>query len=273
MYSLAMGSLSTADHLLADTSPAVAPPLTRLGRRRPWIVAILFALVPVVFTAAGSAVAQILLLSPTASTLTIAAAAAISAGVGFCVMARARSPLATFGFRRPENLRGALWLIPAAATVVIALVTQAATITMLDWLPLLALVIAVALNEEFWFRGVILSVLRVRGDTVAIVGSATLFGVLHLANLAAGYGIGEASVQLVFAVAFGLVTAQLVVMTRSLWPAIAWHVAWNYVNLLSGNESTGLALAGVALAAAVIIGYAVTLGRRLRRAHPAEAQA
>lgn len=264
MYSFVMTSTVAPGEPLASLASAPTGRPERGRPRRPWLLAVLFALVPVLFTAAGSAAAQILRLSPTGSTLVVAAAATVSAGVAVVVMVCAPSPLAAYGLRRPENLRGALWLIPAAATVLIALATQATSVTVGDWLPLLALVIAVALNEELWFRGLILSVLRVRGQAAAVYGSAGLFGVLHLANLAAGDSVGDAAVQLIFAVVFGLVAAQLVVLTRSLWPVIGWHVAWNYVNLLSGNQSTPLVLAGVALATAVIVGYAIVLGRRLR---------
>ena len=240
--------------------------LTGSGRsaRWSWVVAILFALVPVVFTAAGSAAAQILQLSDVLSTLAIAAAAVLSAVVGLAVMARSKQRLTNFGLRRPTGLRGVVWLLPAAATIVIATATQAAGFDWTRWLAYGALVIAVALNEEFWFRGLILTALRAHGTAAAVYGSAGLFGVLHLANLAGGEDMASSMLQLVFAVVFGIAAAQLTILTRSLWPAITWHVLWNFVNLLSGNGPTPIALMGVAGSVAVIIGYIVALRRRIR---------
>ncbi len=69
-----------------------------------------------------------------------------------------------------------------------------------------------ALVEEFAFRGIILGTLRKYSDTLAIVVSAGLFGLMH-GNF----------VQIPFAFCVGLVLGFVVVKTNSLLPSILIH--------------------------------------------------
>jgi membrane protease YdiL (CAAX protease family) len=230
--------------------------------RAPWFAAIAFALVPVVFTAGASAAAQLSGATEIGGTFLLAAGAAASALLGVIVMRLSRPPLRDYGFRRPRRARAALWFVPAAATVLIILGTQGVRVDAPAIAAYAVLVIAVALNEETWFRGIVFAILRARSSRTAIVGSSVLFGVLHLANLAGGADIGSAVLQVAFAALFGLVAAQLLVLTGSLWPAIAWHAAWNFVTFIGGDATDTRSLSGLGAACLVMLGYAVFLGRR-----------
>lgn len=74
--------------------------------------------------------------------------------------------------------------------------------------------------EELLFRGMILGALRKYGDTFAVVGSALLFGMYH-GNF----------VQMVFAFIAGLVMAQAVIRTGSLWTSIIIHFFNNSISI------------------------------------------
>ena len=127
------------------------------------------------------------------------------------------------------------------------------------------LAIAVGVNEEVWFRGIALAVLRPHGVRVAIAGTSVLFGILHLANLLAGESMAVAGLQLAFALLFGVVAAQLVVRTGSLWPAIAWHTAWDLLNFAGGNSTSPLALSGIGVCCVLLLVYALVLWRGIDR--------
>lgn len=77
-----------------------------------------------------------------------------------------------------------------------------------------------ALVEEFAFRGIILGTLRKYSDTVAIVVSAGLFGLMH-GNF----------VQIPFAFCVGLVLGFVVVKTNSLLPSILIHFFNNAISV------------------------------------------
>lgn len=250
------------------TRPTTATPVSTPRR---WAVAVGFALVPVLFTAAGAAIAQIMELSDVSASLVLAATTALSAAIGVLVLSL-RGGMRAGGFRAPRRLRDALWLLPALAVVLIVIATQPPTASPSLWLASAVLLAAVAVNEEVWFRGNVLSVLRPLGAGVAIGGSTLLFAVLHLANLASGESIPATVLQVAFAAVFGLVAAQLVVLTGSLWPGIVWHAVWNFANVIGGNLTTPWALTGIGVAIVVLIMYSLLLARRIAAPTASEAR-
>lgn len=244
---------------LADALVRPAPAIWLVKHR--WLSVIGLALIPVVFTAAGSAAGQILAAGDVASVLLIAAAALISAIVGIVVMRLSGQPRRRYGFRAPKNVRAAWWFAPPAITVILVLATTGVSSTGAIAAAYLVLAMAVAINEETWFRGIVLAVLRPAGIRTALIVSSVLFGVLHLANLAGGADLGAALLQVAFAVIFGVVSAELAIVAGSLWPAIVWHAGWDFVNFLGGNAISPMALIGVALSCAVMLVYAIRLWR------------
>lgn len=252
---------STPDHLY--------PAAWRV--RAPWLVAVGFALVPVVFTGGASAAAQLSGAPEPVAALMLAAGAALSAIIGLIVMRVSPPSLREYGFRAARNARSALWFIPAAVTVAIILVSQGVQVDTPTLLAYGVLVVAVAINEETWFRGIVFAVLRARSTSAAIIGSSILFGVLHLANVAGGEDIGAALLQVAFAALFGVVAAQLIVRTGSLLPVILWHAAWNFVSFIGGNATGVGAMVGLGVACLVMLGYSLVLRRRPTGTVPAVA--
>jgi hypothetical protein len=85
-----------------------------------------------------------------------------------------------------------------------------------------SLVIAAPVVEEILFRGYILDAIReIHGDTVAILGSAGLFGLLHLEP----YVVGMAALG-------GVIYGWIRIKTGSLWPSIVSHMVWNFLAFL-----------------------------------------
>lgn len=229
--------------------------------RRPRLVAVGLALVPVVFTAAGSAIGQVLELPATTAMLVTAAAAAVSALVGLLIVRAARPAAATFGLRAPRRVNRWLYA-PLAATVAIALATGGVSTTAAGAAAILALTAAVAVNEEVFFRGLVLTALRSRGVGYAIVGSSILFGVLHLSALAGGISPLYSALQVVFAALFGVVAAQVVTRTGSLAPAIAWHLLYDAASSLGGDVLNAATITGALVNIAVLAATAIVLARR-----------
>lgn len=234
--------------------------------RHPWLVAIGASLVPVVFTAGGFAVAQVRGLDDLGTYLTVASAVTVSALVGFLIMWRARPSLTDFGLRAPRNAAGALWWAPPAAVGALVLLGSGVAVR-LEVVPAIVwLAVAVGLNEEFFYRGVVFKVMRRYGTRRAIVYSALIFGVLHLANLGNGSSAGYLVLQVLFAVLFGFVTAELVAATGSLWPGVAFHAAYDTVAYFGGDSSSTTALVSLAVQVVLLGAYGWWLWRRLPRA-------
>jgi len=91
-------------------------------------------------------------------------------------------------------------------------------------------------SEELLFRGVLLRIVeRKTGTLIALLSSALLFGLAHLAN-------PDATIVSVLAIAIeaGLLLGLAYVASRNLWFPIGMHFAWNFTQgSIFGLSSSG----------------------------------
>lgn len=100
---------------------------------------------------------------------------------------------------------------------------------------LLAVVRAVFMQgfpEELVMRGWLMQVLRHR-PLMAVAASTVLFGVLHFFSSGGQQSIVERLIYLLNPTAFGFCAAALVLLTRSLWPAVGIHAGLHLANLVA----------------------------------------
>lgn len=103
----------------------------------------------------------------------------------------------------------------------------------------LAVFFAAALLEELLFRAALFRITeQAAGTTAAIIVSAVVFGLLHLANP----GVTVMGITAVI-VAAGVALALLYVLTRNLWLAVGVHMGWNFAEggLFGAQVSGGTA--------------------------------
>jgi len=105
-----------------------------------------------------------------------------------------------------------------------------------------ALSLTAGVGEEIVLRGVVFRLIEDgMGTLVALFASAALFGALHLGNPHATLLAGAA-----IAVEAGILLAAAYALTRSLWPPIGLHAAWNFTEggifgaSVSGGKAKGL---------------------------------
>lgn len=230
--------------------------------RHPLVIAALLALIPVAFTAAGQATAQLTQQTGIMAFLLPAAAVAASAAVGFAIARAARPSMRDFGIAAPR-WPTRWWIIPLAATVIITLIGGGVAVSGATALGIAALTIAVGINEELFFRGLILQALRGRGDRFAVIASATLFAVLHLSALASGVSPVYSALQVVFAFLFGVLAAEIALITRSIWPGVAFHTLIDAAAYLGGDRLTTGTIAASAATCVILAAVAIILWRRI----------
>jgi membrane protease YdiL (CAAX protease family) len=101
------------------------------------------------------------------------------------------------------------------------------------------LALLVALHEETWFRGVILTALATRGPTYAVVASAMLFGIAHSFNLlTTGAPAAAVAYQVATAALVGIVFGAVRLRTAMIWPSVVGHAAVDWAALLVLYPST-----------------------------------
>jgi uncharacterized protein len=94
--------------------------------------------------------------------------------------------------------------------------------------------LAVGISEELYFRGIILKLLKDNFSVKqTVVISTLIFGIGHMASALSGKGIVAVLLQIINAIVFGILAAEIVIITKSLIPTIIWHFVFNFVNYIT----------------------------------------
>ena len=132
-----------------------------------------------------------------------------------------------------------------------------------------ALALLISINEELWFRGLLVDALdSARRPWLTIIGASVLFGLPH---------VGDTSAHLLNAIAVTLAVGVPFTVVRlrcgSLGPLIVWHAlidTWAFLHTASvtpeGSPDPGEIAASLVLPALVAIGYVVWYRRGVRTA-------
>ncbi|MGD9910647.1 MAG: lysostaphin resistance A-like protein [Candidatus Izemoplasmatales bacterium] len=94
----------------------------------------------------------------------------------------------------------------------------------------------VAFVEETIFRGIVIKLLKAKGNLVAILGSSLLFSFLHAINALNGKDVGQTIFQIAFALLIGVILAILMIQTHNLTPLIMYHFLNNTVSSISRSD-------------------------------------
>lgn len=184
-----------------------------------------------------------------------------------------RRPIGIYGFRGPHGLRNLFVGAIAGIALLAALLFVQSALGVFSFgtvagepkfLALFAVVyivlmLAVATNEEFLFRGYVLVELsRVMSFWPAAVVLAALFGLAHFAVEGPQGIVGGAQAAL-----FALVASCAFLKTGSLWLSVGLHFGWNYAESYifgvndSGNVAVGSLLKGTAHGPDILTGGTV----------------
>ncbi|MEJ6398525.1 CPBP family intramembrane glutamic endopeptidase [Yoonia sp. 208BN28-4] len=105
------------------------------------------------------------------------------------------------------------------------------TLTQADWQSIwMACLVAILVGffEELLFRGVVLQALLTRmNGGLAVIIAAIIFGLFHYVNWVSGQPLGVTTMQVLGAMAIGLLFGAFVLWTGSIWPSIFLHGLWD----------------------------------------------
>ena len=91
--------------------------------------------------------------------------------------------------------------------------------------------------EEVLFRGFLFkALLKKDGPTPAILISAVTFGLGHIVNMLAGQANLETAMQIVFAIAWGMIFTLAFYKSGSLWPCIVAHALVDVFSVLNRDN-------------------------------------
>lgn len=221
------------------------------------------------FTALGSAIAEITEVEEAAAYLIMAGGVAVSALLGLLIMKRSGNAMRQYGFRLPErNGIGQVWmyvpllLLELAPILIYGFHFNKQPIV---YAVLLLFTLLVGLNEEMYFRGLVFGYLNRISTKTAIIGSSVIFGVLHAVTALNGKNMGLVLLQVGFAFLAGVVLVQIVVLTKSLWPGILWHIVHNFLSFSTEDVFDEKAIIVVSIQVFLLLVYAIGMGISLSK--------
>lgn len=172
----------------------------------------------------------------------------------------------TLGFTSPTPLpwRKVLFLLPFII-VATANLWHGAVLryTSLDTVWYIIAMLCIGFIEEILFRGYLLRLLLKRSTRLAIVISSLTFALGHIVNLTNGAELVPTLLQLVYALAIGLMLSVFVVKTRHLLPCCLFHGVFNALAAFSNEigQTMEYQITVCAVISLFSAGYAVYLWR------------
>lgn len=235
--------------------------------RHPLRSAILLGLLPILLATAAGVVSVVLAFNETQTLIAQTISFAISIGLGLLLVARSKLGLAAFGFRRlaPGSSPVALYFLPLLAAELLPFgngFDLSLSLTRVGLIFLFAAVVGI--NEELFFRGLIFKILETKGLKYAVIVSSLLFGIGHAFTALSGSDPLYVLVLIIFAGLFGLICGQLVVLTKSIVPAIIWHGLHDFIASITLETGTSLNLTLLLIQTAILCLYAIFLWRKLQ---------
>lgn len=230
--------------------------------KHPLALSVLFAFVILLFPIAAGVTIQIRQSSDIEALLLQALFFALAFGVALLISKALFKKLALVGLQAPKSLhtKRSLYFIPLVAVEVLPLFFGLQTgLTLATALATLLLTFFVALAEETFFRGIILSLLAPKGAGRAVLLSSLLFSLGHFSNLAGGAALLPTLLQVAFAFAFGAVAALLALSTRSLLLPILLHFVHNSIAYCTTPLTTSADTLLASVQTLLLLGYALYL--------------
>jgi len=221
--------------------------MTKNITKRPLFKAIIFGLVSTIFMIIAGTIIDLMKLEPGNIYFLLIHTfwVCISIIVGIMVIRKLERKFVEIGIRRIEKntLKNAFYLIPFF--IIVMLPVFAGFDKNIDTCKIILFwvihYIVVGIHEEFYFRGIILSLFK---DNLkkAIIIPSIIFGMVHISNLTNFYftgftysdilGLVE---QIVFAFIIGVVYAEVVLITKSILPVIFFHAMYDLTVTISNN--------------------------------------
>lgn len=178
---------------------------------------------------------------------------------------RSKYSFSGVGFRKmePGVIKKIMYFIPVVVMEAIGLVAGFKKISVGYVAAVFFFTLAVGFAEEIYFRGIILKVLESMGTKKAVVVSSIIFGVTHLGNIAGGANIFETLLQVIFAFVFGIVFAEMFIISKSMIPVIIWHFLHDFTSFLQLEPDVNIILLFATLQTVILIIYAILMWRKL----------
>lgn len=235
----------------------------KFSQKHPYFTVVLAGLLCTFMTALGMAFSQIRELDTLNTYLAVTGFLAVSVIIGLILMKKSDGGLGEYGISRGKagTSKKVVWYLPIFLIEILPVAVYGfqELDSVITTAIFLLYTLAVGINEEIYFRGIALKVLKIKGNKKAVVGASVIFGVFHAVNLLNGKNILYIVLQVAFAFLVGLVLAEIVCITGSLIGVIAWHTTHDFIAYSTGDALDTKGLIILSVQVVVLLGYSVYL--------------
>lgn len=235
--------------------------------RHPLKSAILLGLIPILFATASGVISVIFALSDTQILITQTLSFCISILLGLLLLTKSKLGYEAFGFRKLDIKANqkVLYFLPLLIAELLPFMNgfdQSVSLLQIGLLFLFAA--AVGINEELFFRGLIFKVLSVKGMKYAVIVSSLLFGIGHAFTALSGSEPIYVIILIIFAGLFGLICAEILVITKSIIPVIIWHGLHDFIANITLETTSTLSITLLITQTLILFIYALFLWKNLK---------
>ncbi|MDO9493642.1 CPBP family intramembrane glutamic endopeptidase [Acetobacterium sp.] len=235
--------------------------------RHPLRSAIFLGLLPIFFATAAGVISVVSGLSETQMLITQTLSFGISILLGLLLVAHSKLGFEAFGFRKPDpnSSHVVLYFLPLLVAELLPFLNGFDLSLSLSQVGLLFIFAAVVgINEELFFRGLMFKILQTKGVKYAIIASSLLFGIGHAFTALSGSDPLYVIILIIFAGLFGLICAEIVVLTKSIIPVIVWHGLHDFIANITLEAGTTLNMTLLMVQTLILCLYGVFLWRKLQ---------
>ena len=189
------------------------------------------------FSLQGAAVVA-LNLTGTAARLIPALVLWVLVGAAFVFVKVIKMPPSEVGFRAPQkgSIKKLFFLIPLVAVGLSGIIGGIDFSQGVGYIfACLCYVLAIAVSEEMFFRGIICNIWKNSGQTKALLISSALFGACHALQAMANPDPLQTILAICFAFFYGIAFAQVFLLTESILPGIIIHTFHDFCSFI-GNS-------------------------------------
>jgi membrane protease YdiL (CAAX protease family) len=236
---------------------------------KPVLKAVLFTFVPLLFAAAAGIIISIKALNENQAIIAQTAAFCASILIGLIILRKSGFTLTETGFKKLEynTVKAALYFIPLIIMETLPFFTGLnENNNGLRIVLLVFFTIIVGINEELYFRGIILNLFKKDNVVRGIIISSILFGIGHTANALAGKNWDYIAAQVIFAFLFGIMAAEIVIITKSIFPVILIHAIHDFVsNITNDGVQNGIPLIILIIQIVILIVYVIIMFKKIKQ--------
>lgn len=237
------------------------------SNRHPLRSAIFLGLLPILFATAAGVISVVLGFNETQMLIAQTLSFGISILLGLLLVARSRRGFEAFGFRKPDpnNIPVVLYFLPLLVAELLPFLNGFDLSLSLSQVGLLFIfATVVGINEELFFRGLMFKILQTKGVKYAVIASSLLFGIGHAFTALSGSDPLYVIILIIFAGLFGLICAEIVVLTKSIIPVIVWHGLHDFIANITLEAGTTLNMTLLMVQTLILCLYGVFLWRKLQ---------